>query len=167
MELDLDLFGKLTAGLDTLNGHLTRQTQLLQRLSEAPRNYSYRGSGIVAAGATTVAFLIGDPQLSRSVFLRQLTIGAPIWTTTLTGNAIIVRSGQNPLSAGATIDTTSVVAYAATLPMVAQWGNQEIPVFANDNLWCVITGATAAQQIVSSAQYEDFQSGGYTGVVAL
>jgi hypothetical protein len=167
MEIDLDLFGKLTAGINEMNSHMRRQTQLLQRLSDAPKNYSFRGSGIVAAGATTVAFMIGDPQLGRAVYLRQLTIGAPLWTTTLTGAAIIVRSGQNPLGAGASIDTTSVVAYAPTLPAVAQFGSQEVPVFANDNLWCVVTGATAAQQIVSSAQFEDFQNGGYEGVVTL
>ncbi len=167
MEIDLDLFGKLSATLDGINGHLSQQTQLLQRLSDAPKNYSYRNSGVIPAGATTVSFLIGDPQIGRSVFLRQLTISAPLWATTVAGSAVIVRSGQNPAGAGAAIDGTSVVAYAATLPMVAQWGTQEIPVMAGDNLWCVITGAVAAQQFVASAQYEDFQSGGYQGVVAL
>jgi hypothetical protein len=167
MELDLDLTGKLFASLNQLNSHMGKiSASLDQRKSDVQRNVPFRGSGICPTPTASFAFMVADPQVGRIQILRQFNVGAPLWTTTVAGSAILYRAGSSPLQGG-TISTESVVAYAATLPAVAQWGGQEVPIISGDNLWCVIINGTAGQQYVASAQLEDYQSGGYSATIQL
>lgn len=172
MELDLDLFGKLHAGINELNAHMREQSSLLQRLSDASRDAIIRGSGVCPNPTATFSFALDKSnvgQLGRIQQIRRIVVGAPLATATSpTATAcIIMQAGSDPLTTS--VDTGSVIDFKAnpTFPLVGFYSVGQALIHNNEDLWVVITGAVANQQFVANAQIEDYPDGGYLSVRAL
>lgn len=152
----------LAAGVDGLN---KRVDKLLGPSSRVPWNAPLRGSGICPTPTATFSFGIGEPALGRRRSLRQISVGGILWTTAAAGSALFIAAGTDP--ALTALDTTSVIAYASTLPNIAQWGTGEVELGHGDRLWCIIIGGTQGQQYVAKATYDDYEEGGYAAVQVL
>lgn len=168
----LGLFVKIAAHLGEIKRHIAQQTAWIQRASDRPRNVLFGFSGVCptpTAPFTLASTEVGGigPQQGEIWNLRACRIGGVTPTTAATGRGDTYRSGSDPTAAGATGSTLNWVDQAATLPLVAYYGSNEVPIHYPDNFFIVITNGTAGQQYVANALFEIYNDGGYKAEVSL
>lgn len=167
MEIDLDLFGKLTATLDSISGGIAKlNASLDQRKSDIARDSISRNSGVCPTPTASFSFAIERPQMGRIQQCRAIRVGPPVATTASpTASAVyIIQNPTDPLTTSIDLGSLIDVRLSPVFPIVAFYSAGQIVLRNTDRLWIVVTGAVAAQQFVANAQFEDYMDGGYASV---
>jgi hypothetical protein len=156
-KLDLQI-GRIDAGTDAVVSEL-QKLRREARLEPAnvpipPAVFTYQsGQPFVSQnGGTGIGVLLGGPEIGREWSVRQILVGGTTLTATPTGVAWILISPQPPNE----LSITSVADFTKeALPQNSFYGEREIYVPPNSNLWVVITGGTNGTQYVCMATVQE------------
>jgi hypothetical protein len=113
----------------------------------------------VTATPLILRFPLPGPDQGHFWYVRSIVIGGLSPTVTAAGRADIFVSASNLLSQPslAAIGLADWRDQAATLPDVSFYGEGELPLRLNEELFVVITGGTNGQQYVAAAQFVDYE----------
>lgn len=166
----LHIWEKISLDLGEINRRgKRREAAWIQRATDTNRDF-YKASNGIASGSAAFSFsLDAHPQQGRVYIVRKIAVGPPLVTSaapTVSG-CYIFQSPVDPIASGAVDMAHLVDTLGTTLPVVRFYSSRYIVLRNPDKLWCVITGASANQQFVSSVQIEDYQDGGYGAEIEL
>lgn len=161
------VLGKLNVTIGSVDESLKAQKQAWQRASmqETPR--FIRISGSVALNGTGFGVVQFDnrPDQGHFWYVRKLVVGGLTPTTTTAGRADVFVTAQDlrRITALAEIGLVDWRDQAATLPLVGVYSRGELTVPSPYDLFVIVSGGTANQQIVVAGDIEDYQEGSGPG----
>lgn len=149
--LSLQTLVGMAASLDGIR----EQLKALHDLEEA---YQFGGiqvrlsnTGTTDSSGDTIEIGLGGPSYGRLWQLRSLSVGGPLWTTMVSGSALVVVGSARNL----TPPTTDIVDEAGSLPSVAQYSTGQVIVRHPNHLRIVILSGTDSQQYVVGGYVTD------------
>jgi hypothetical protein len=142
---------------------MDRATGVIQRALMEPVQADRADARLYPASGDLVLELGGPEQGMRWDVLTMI-VGGVTWATAAAGTALLVKSGQRPISAAA-VGLSAIRDTANPLPLPAGYGKGQIVLRNPEKLYIIITGGTAAQQYVAACSIEESQEGTRTAVV--
>lgn len=126
-----------------------------------PVNFRTQGSAIAnAAGVAVIQFSPAGPDQGHLWVVHSLVVGGDTWATTAAGSAELYVSAMDLRTLnGTSPPLTDLVDQAATLPLPATYGDQQVTLRNGEDLYMRIVGGTSGQQYVASARGVDYQEG--------
>lgn len=170
----LSLFAdlKLTLGdlRDTAKRREQRELQRQAKLAEQPSYNTIHGNvQLNGTGFGVIRFNLPGPNQGFVWNVRTLVIGGSDPTVAVAGRAdVFVRADDLRVINGiAGIGLSGWRDTHAALPMTTSYGEGEMFCHANDELWVVITGGTANQQLAAIATVQNVQESAKSQVTAV
>lgn len=166
-DVGIDFSAEIHATLGRLEQETKGMRKALQdwrMLQETPRFVQIHGVvQLDANGFAVLRFDNDGPDQGRMWYLRKLVIGGVTVSTTVTGRADIFVSTMDyrRYTTLAQFGTQDWRDQATSLPLVGTFAAGEIPLQYMEQLYVVISGGTATQEIHCTGTVEDFQMGAY------
>lgn len=145
-QIDLQI-GRVTAAQDRTTAELRA---LRKEATDSPASvvlptqFTYStaaGAGITQAQGTGIGVQIGGPEIGQQWSVRAIVVGGATLTATPGGTAWVFVSPAPPVD----LSLINVIDWTKTaLPANAFYGEREVFVPPNSNLWVVVTGGTNA-----------------------
>ena len=168
--------GGLAVGLQLVLGRVASSTErMVQRLDEAaarrqqlPVAVPVTGSGFVPNPAAPILINLGGPQQGRQWTIRRWAVadGAAV-TNAIAGTPVADLYVGKPY--GPTATTGAVQQWAGhltALPNVGLFSNEQVPVYASDQVFIVVSGATTVgQQLIASIFILDEPVASFTSTI--
>lgn len=142
VEIEAHIAALVTA-MDKQSAAMKRSNDLYARLVLEGRRVKVNGSGIVAAGATTLVVDCGTPPVGFLWEVKNFFAGPADFRSTIPGGITTY------LFAGTLGDFSpnALLAWTAQFPAQAYFGTHESFVSGNHHLFAFFTGCTAGQNI--------------------
>lgn len=157
----------ICAKLDLSIGQTRRRLDLLEREARKPRQmqpvpYRVAQSAPVPASGPLILRFAG-PDQGHMWNVRSITAGGATPTTSTAGrvDVFVTATDLRPF-AGQGLAAFGLADWrdqSAALPNVAFYGEGELPLRFNEELYVVFSNATPAQLVTAAAQVLDFQEG--------
>ncbi len=165
MSMDAEAGGGLELGDFSLKALIGVQAafdgvlQHLKKIEQEENEYQYgavevpfRFSSVSGASGNLVIDL-GGPSYNRLWEVKRLTVGGPLWTSTVAGTALVLKG---PASGQITPSLTDTCDQAATLPSVAFYGTRQLVVRHPSHLFVVILSPSATTQYAVGGEAVSF-----------
>lgn len=159
------LLAKLDLTLDGFKQSIDREAARVQRKAgkiEQPRIIPFHASVIMpASGFAVVRMDNGGPDQGNYWNVRKLVIGGLTTTTVAAGRAdVFVSAGElRNVTTLAQVGIQDWEDQAAALPYLQHYGPGELTLRHNEELYVIISGATALQQYVVRGRAINYQEG--------
>lgn len=146
-----DIFAKLSASIDSLTEQQQKHNVLMRQIQAAlthiPNDQPIAGSATTnATGAVT--FGCRGPNIGRQWQLRQLVVAGP------TKGTVKLYAAAHKPTATTIIGLKDVT--STRWPAPAFYGTHQFMLLPRDDLWVVVTGATATTLVIASGTAEDY-----------
>lgn len=113
-------------------------------------------SAVATADTNGNALITFDPVSQGERWdLYRLVVGGATWGTTAAGTAVVYRTSS---AATTTPSLTAVIDEAASLPNVAFYLDNQVPLQSGEKLVVFVSGGTSGQQYIASAQFNIVRS---------
>jgi hypothetical protein len=144
-----------------------REAAIARHVANLPIAWSAWGSGVVVA-ATALVINLGGPSIGRRWVVRQLAVtDAGNVRTAIAGTVIADWYVGEPTPFGG-VPAPQQWRATMTPPVIVDKSNEQIVITPTDQLFVVVTGATTAgQQLLATAQVQDFDMVHYKTVTTL
>lgn len=155
--LDVGAFFELTVSTGRTLERIARHLDKLEGPPpQVPVFYRLPQSGQVAADGTVTLRLQG-PDQGHMWYVRSITCGGMAPGTSTPGAADVFVLSANPgNTAPSLLDWRD---QASRLPSIAFYGEGELEVRANEQVWVRFSGCTAEQIVAAVVQVQDIQEG--------
>lgn len=151
--LVFELMGGLKASLDTLNKRLRNIAKVEEAYQFGVREIPIRKVATSAASGNLVIGC-GGPAVGRLWEVKRLTVGGVLWTSTVSGQAIVVVGSVS--DGQTTPPLTDIADQAATLPNIAYYSTRQLVVRNPGHLFVVVIAPSATTQYAVGGQVSDF-----------
>lgn len=143
----------LKASFDSLSKHLRNIAKVEAAYQGGVTELPIRKVATSAASGNLIIGC-GGPAYGRLWEVKRLTVGGVLWTSTVSGQAIVVIGSVS--DGQVTPPLTDVADQAGTLPNVAYYSTRQLVVRHPGHLFVVIIAPTAATQYAVGGQVSDF-----------
>lgn len=158
-----DLVGRLEISLGRSAAALERVAARKPPAQPQPVFYRIAQAGIVPASGP-LWLRLGGPDQGHIWHVRSIVIGGATPTTSIAGRGDVFVSATDLRlqSSIANIGLADWRDQANTLPLVSFYGNGELPLRLNEELYVAISNGTPSQAVTVAAQIEDVEEGEIT-----
>lgn len=151
--------GKLTASQDATTDQLRKMRQearnlpALVKISSAFTWSSAAGAQMCQQGLTGAGVLIGGPNVGEQWIVRQIVVGAPTLAAAWLGQVYFLTSAAPPNEQSIT-SVSAAISPPTAGPAVQFFGDSQLYVGPNENLYMVVVGGTNNAVYVASISYQ-------------
>ena len=145
----------IRAGMDTLHKTMKRIHEIEAAYQFGVLEIPIRAVQASAASGNLIIDL-GGPSFERQWELKRLTIGGVLWTTSVTGTAVVCVGSVPNGPAATSAPLTDVVDQAGVLPDIAFYSTRQVTVRNPNHLFVVILTPAATTQYAVGGQVSEF-----------
>jgi len=151
--LSVEILAGLKASFDGLTSEMRKRRQLEEAYQFGAVEVALRGSGMSDSGGDTLIIDLSGPTYGRLWQVRRVTVGGPLWTTSVGGSVLFVVSSNQPSAAPPLSD---IADEAATLPTNGFYSTGQFVVRHPNHLFVLILSPDESKGYAAGGAATDF-----------